>query len=136
MDGSIQELAEFTKKFHGHLGPFAALGLRMGLLALRKLNSPGYFDLNVIVKTGLKTPLSCIVDGIQVSTGCTLGKGNITVIDESTPEAIFTTKSGKKITIRVKEGIIKKIEQVSGADMEKSAMEILNENHEKLFIIS
>ena len=53
------------------------IGLRMGLLALKTLDSPGWFNLNCRVRLRLSPPDSCVIDGLQSSTGCTLGKGNI-----------------------------------------------------------
>jgi formylmethanofuran dehydrogenase subunit E len=55
------------------------IGLRMGLLALRTLDSPGWFNLNCRVRLRLSPPDSCVIDGLQSSTGCTLGKRNIEV---------------------------------------------------------
>ena len=68
-----------TVEFHGHGGPFMVVGLRMGLLALRALDSPGWFDLSCRASLRLSPPDSCVVDGLQTSTGCTMGKRNITV---------------------------------------------------------
>jgi formylmethanofuran dehydrogenase subunit E len=64
-------------RFHGHLGPFLVLGLKMGEVALKKLKFKKYFGLEVIVRGAGKKPKSCLVDGLQLSTGATLGKGNI-----------------------------------------------------------
>ncbi|MHA1379970.1 MAG: formylmethanofuran dehydrogenase subunit E family protein [Candidatus Helarchaeota archaeon] len=94
--------------FHGHLGPFLILGLRIGLLARKRLSPKGIHSLKAIVKTRLKTPYSCIIDGIQVSSLCTLGKNNIRVEDSDISEAIFELNN-KKIRIQVKEEIIKDI---------------------------
>jgi hypothetical protein len=64
-------------EFHGHLGPYLICGVKMGLLALKLLGSRGYRGLTVTAETGVTPPVSCLVDGLQVATGCTLGKGNI-----------------------------------------------------------
>jgi formylmethanofuran dehydrogenase subunit E len=37
-----------------------------------------------------------------MSSGCTLGKGNLTVKDEGVPKAHFSTKDGKQFKIRLK----------------------------------
>ena len=66
-------------EFHGHSGPFMVVGLRMGLLALKTLDSPGWFDLSCTAKLRFSPPDSCVVDGLQISTGCTMGKRNMTV---------------------------------------------------------
>lgn len=74
---SLPEELKLLKKFHGHLGPYVVVGYRMGGLARDKLEG----KLKAICFTGTKTPLSCIVDGVQFSSSCTLGKGNITVLE-------------------------------------------------------
>ncbi len=96
----LQELIERGTEFHGHLGPFLVLGLEMGLLALRKLNSTGYLELRATVETGTTPPISCLIDGIQLSTGCTLGKGNIKVLHHGRPRATFS-KDDQKLTVEL-----------------------------------
>lgn len=95
----LNETLKRAAEFHGHLGPFLAIGVRMGLLATRTLKSSGFSDMHVILNTGNNPPLSCIVDGIQAATGCTLGKGNVTVRDLGDISAVFHTK---RQTIRIK----------------------------------
>jgi len=63
--------------FHGHLGPFLVIGYRVGRYIVEKLEPIDEFDLFISVAIPLKTPYSCILDGIQCSTKCTLGKWNI-----------------------------------------------------------
>jgi len=99
MNTKLKDILNKAAEFHGHLGPFLTIGVRMGLLAKKTLKSNGFKDLSVTVNTGNKTPLSCVVDGIQVATGCTLGKGNITVTNLSELSAAF---HAKRQTIRVK----------------------------------
>lgn len=62
--------------FHGHLGPWLALGLRAGLRARRVLGQDP-FRLKAAVRCPARTPWSCFLDGVQFGSGCTLGKGNI-----------------------------------------------------------
>jgi pyrimidine-specific ribonucleoside hydrolase len=54
----------------------------------------------VITFTGNTPPLSCFNDGIQISTGATIGQGLITVSDSisSTPSALFEF-NGQKVHI-------------------------------------
>ena len=100
-------------EFHGHLGPYLYVGYRMGKLALQKLNARGK-KLNVLVKSGLATPLSCMIDGIQFSTSCTLGKGNISVADEKKAEAIF--RGERMLTIVLKESVRRSIDDSRAED--------------------
>jgi len=62
--------------FHGHLGPWLVLGLKAGAYARRKL-AASPFELNARVFCPGGTPHTCFVDGVQFSSGCTMGKGNI-----------------------------------------------------------
>jgi formylmethanofuran dehydrogenase subunit E len=67
--------------FHGHLGPFLVLGYRMGRYARREL-SGNPFEMHAIVYLPEGSPEICIADGIQLGSGCTLGKGNIEIIPD------------------------------------------------------
>jgi len=127
----IDEVINKGVEFHGHLGPFLIVGIRMGHLALRKLNSKGYSELSVLVQTGTKPPISCLIDGIQVSTGCTLGKGNVKVMDKKKAKVIFT-KDGKSIEIELKSDILRMISEDKD-DCEKMAKKLINIPEEQLF---
>ncbi len=70
--------ALIASELHHHLGVYALLGVKMGIRA-REILGAGMDELRVISHAGLKTPLSCMTDGLQVSTGATLGHGLITV---------------------------------------------------------
>jgi formylmethanofuran dehydrogenase subunit E len=100
----MNETLKLIENFHGHLGPYAVLGYRMGLIANEKLGNDAFCK-SAIVMTGNKPPISCIVDGIQLSSGCTLGKGNINVENQGIAKAIFSNKEGEKIIIRLKDEI-------------------------------
>ncbi len=116
-------------EFHGR-GPFLAIGLRMGLLALRELNSLGHDGLEAIVETGTAPPLSCLIDGVQVANGCTLGKGNIRVRDGHRPRARFIAQSGKQVTIELRE---EWAERFTHGDPKALAEEALKLEDEELF---
>jgi len=65
-------------QFHGHLGPWAVSGIRLGAAGLRKVGAEGYFDVEVTCEGPLaKPPKACFLDGLQVGTGATLGKRNL-----------------------------------------------------------
>jgi len=86
---------------HGHRGPFLIAGIRMGLLALELLDNSGYFGIEAESETGTVTPLSCLTDGVQIGSGCTLGKGNIRVTDARRARVHFLDKSGRRVTIEL-----------------------------------
>jgi formylmethanofuran dehydrogenase subunit E len=94
------------KSFHGHLGPYVVLGYRMGRLALEKAGSRGHFGISARVHSVLAPPPSCLVDGIQLGSGCTLGKRNIEVFETEGPAyAVFRTTEGREVTIRLRDGV-------------------------------
>lgn len=65
--------------FHGHKCPAMPLGMRAGLAALKKLGveRASNKELYCYCETGPLHASACFVDGIQMATGCTFGKGNI-----------------------------------------------------------
>ncbi|RJS90198.1 hypothetical protein DRO56_02065 [Candidatus Bathyarchaeota archaeon] len=106
LDGSQIKAAS---EFHGHSGPFLVLGLRMGQLALRLLDARGYFDLRCVVKVRWSPPQSCIIDGIQFSTGCTMGKRNIEIIEQGEGIAAVFSDGEKSLRIQVKSSVLRLI---------------------------
>jgi pyrimidine-specific ribonucleoside hydrolase len=108
-----------TDEFHGHLGVFSIVGSKMGIRA-REYFGVGPDMLNVLAYAGTKPPYSCLIDGIQVSTGATLGMGSIQIASDSVvqPSAVFTYKDRsvritlkneylEKVDADIKEGIVK-----------------------------
>lgn len=128
----LAELVERGAEFHGHLGPFLVCGLRMGLLALRELGSSGHSDLRATVETGTTPPLSCLIDGIQVATGCTLGKGNIQVTAHGRPRAAFIKIKGTKcrLEVELRPG---PVERFRAGEAEALAREVMAMSDEELF---
>ncbi|MBN1808934.1 MAG: CooT family nickel-binding protein [Planctomycetes bacterium] len=98
---------DMAVRLHGHLGPYLVFGLRMGLLAKKRLDFTGHFDVDVTAYTGCKTPVSCMVDGLQYSTGATLGKNNIHVGETGggSPGALFES-NGRRLEIRLTEAAL------------------------------
>lgn len=129
---SLRDLIEHGTEFHGHLGPFLVLGIRMGLLALKDLGSSGHKDVEARVKTGTTPPISCLVDGIQISTGCTMGKGNIVTENLGIAEATFSA-DGKSLTLRVKDQVIAEIKSGKYTSLEDFAWEVSKRSDEDLF---
>jgi len=95
------ELLERAIEFHGHGGPFMVIGLRMGLTALKRLDAKGWFDIRCRVSLRWRPPDSCVIDGIQSSTGCTTGKHNIEVEEgEGIPAYFLKDAEGLRITLK------------------------------------
>jgi len=63
------------KRMHGHVGPWNVLGWRIGQAALRELDTKwGRHELDVICYVPIKTPYSCMADGLVIGTGNTIGR--------------------------------------------------------------
>lgn len=96
--------AVLANELHGHLGIYATVGVKMGIRAREYFNI-GVDDMHVTTYAGSQPPMSCLNDGLQVSTGGTLGHGLIIVdtiaADSMRPEATFAFKD-KKVTLRLK----------------------------------
>lgn len=130
---SLKEMIDQGTEFHGHLGPFLVLGIKMGLLALRDLSSSGYKNIEARVKTGTTPPVSCLVDGIQISTGCTMGKGNIVTEPLGLAEATFIA-DGYSVTFKVRDEILMEIATPLHDSLETLAWNISERPDEDLFL--
>jgi formylmethanofuran dehydrogenase subunit E len=74
-DHSLEDLAAF----HGHLGPYIVLGYRIGRY-IRKHFCSDPFQMKAAVFCEGVPPQSCLADGVQIGSGCTLGKRNIEIV--------------------------------------------------------
>lgn len=125
---------EKAKDFHGHLGPFLLLGLLIGQRALANLGGEKYFGLKAIVFSPVEPPERCMVDGVQLSTGCTFGKGNIELIP-SRRLALLLQRGEQVVRVEVKEEILKSIRQWLKEGGEHIAVQkLLHTPEEDLFI--
>lgn len=70
------KIVAITNEFHEHLGIYSILGAKMGLRA-REYFHVGTDELEIHSFAGSSPPVSCLNDGLQVSTGGTLGHGTI-----------------------------------------------------------
>jgi len=119
-------LLDRAMEFHGHGGPFMVVGLRMGLTALRRLDARGWFDLRCRVSLRWRPPDSCVIDGIQSSTGCTMGKHNIEVEEWEGIAADFY-KAGEHMRIILRQELFEKIGSALAGYSEKQAEALMAE---------
>lgn len=101
-----KEYLEIGFKFHGHKCPAMPLGLKAASVAMNNLrvkrSQAG--ELFTILDLGEYHCATCFADGVQVLTGCTYGKGNITrshkgkfsltLVDRKNGKAIKVTPIG------------------------------------------
>jgi formylmethanofuran dehydrogenase subunit E len=136
---------------HGHKCPAMPLGLRAGEAAMQALGVQHAADgqLTALVEIDRNHCSTCFADGVQVVTGCTFGKGNIsslgygkfalTLIDNrtgrsvrvvATPEAMRRSQESEFIKYR-KNGT--PASQVDAALVEPLIDQVLAEQTEVLF---
>ncbi|OPX66703.1 MAG: FmdE, Molybdenum formylmethanofuran dehydrogenase operon [Methanoregulaceae archaeon PtaB.Bin009] len=92
-DFTVTDLAAF----HGHLGPYIVLGYRIGKY-IREHFCSDPFQMKAEVYCAGTPPQSCLADGVQLGSGCTLGKRNIEIVRSDTIRCVFWT-NGKRVTI-------------------------------------
>ncbi len=115
MDSTIKKYGKeewnacaITSELHRHLGVYSLIGAKMGVRA-KEYFGAGADELKIVSCAGLEPPFSCLNDGLQVSTGATLGHGLISVNENSKlPKADFEYL-GQKISLSLKEEYRKKI---------------------------
>lgn len=95
-DYTIEDLAAF----HGHLGPYIVLGYRMGKY-VRRYFCKDPFKMSAVVYCSGTPPQSCMADGVQIGSGCTLGKRNIEIVVSDEVKCEFKSY-GKKLVMRLK----------------------------------
>jgi len=125
------------KAFHGHLGPYVVIGYRMGRLALEELGSEGHFGLSAEVHSPLEPPRSCLIDGVQIGSGCTLGKRNIEVVGCDGPAwGVFRAGSADAVTISLRPEVTGLLENlIDRRGVEAAGDVILETSSDSLFVI-
>jgi pyrimidine-specific ribonucleoside hydrolase len=90
----------------------------MGIRARELLAAP--FDtLEVVSYAGSTPPLSCLNDGLQVSTGASLGRGTIEVRDDAKKPAAEFLKGDIRLTLTVKPEYVARIKADIAAAVER-----------------
>jgi formylmethanofuran dehydrogenase subunit E len=106
----LVSILERAAEFHGHLGPFLTIGVKMGLIGLEKIGLQKGGSLIVEASLPLRTPFSCIIDGLQITTQCTIGNRKLSLRDSEKIQAEFRRKdSGQKIVIALNQSIFEKL---------------------------
>jgi formylmethanofuran dehydrogenase subunit E len=120
---SLPEELQRAKSFHSHLGPYLVIGLKMGQVVIQRLGDEP-FSMTIDVFTGSRPPLSCVVDGLQLATPCTVGNGQIR-IREGQRVAIRARRDEQQVELSLKPEIWERIRAAEGTDrLESLAVEL------------
>lgn len=129
---------EDMERFHGHVGPFVVLGTLIGEDAVTKRGIPPYFGLEVEAACPSTPPFTCILDGLQLGTGATMGKKNLThkVIDSGMQITIKDTESGKCLEYRLTPELQTQLKQWEDdkVDVAERAERVFAMKSEELFL--
>ena len=104
---------EEAARFHGHKGPYLAWGYRAAKLAVEALSPKGIKDMVCRARVPPRTPFTCVLDGVQAGSCCTVGKGNLEV--EWGDEIVLVFEcNGRRLEIRPKadlDGLMRRLGQ-------------------------
>ena len=138
LDSAISEAV----RLHGHLGPFLVIGARMGNIAknLLKCHAKGSVMLHATIRVPFVVPFSCTIDGVQVTTHCTVGNQRLSLKRwKGGIHGSFTVGgSGKVVDVHVRKSVIEYLKKSmsEGATNEDLAEEISQLPEDKLFLVS
>ena len=130
-----EEFLSGAVEFHGHLGPYLVLGLKAGLYA-NQIFGREPMKTEAFIQSKTTPPQSCFADGVQFTTGCTLGKGNIS-LKEGEGLLVTFKKNSQKLTLKLKKGIIEEINSLPDQEeaWEDLAMDLYQREIEEIFEI-
>jgi formylmethanofuran dehydrogenase subunit E len=142
MDTELTPTIKKAADFHGHLGPFLVIGVRIGLIGVRELEVKGNDEmLHVTAMLKYSVPFSCVVDGIQVTTKCTIGNKKLRLRSSSGIAARFELQRGEQVTVAVDPTAFERLknellsENVPPEEVRKLAYLLASMPEEELFII-
>jgi pyrimidine-specific ribonucleoside hydrolase len=117
--GEEWRAALLTNELHGHLGTFSLVGVKMGIRARERLGA-ALDEVEVLSFAGSEPPLSCLNDGLQASTGATVGRGTIRVEGAGGPRAEAEFVRGpERLRLRLKDSVRRRIEEDIRAAVEQ-----------------
>jgi len=142
MDTELMPIIKRAAKFHGHLGPFLVIGVRMGLIGIRELKTKANQEkLHVTARLKYSVPFSCVLDGIQITTRCTFGNQKLTLKNSPDIAAEFQLSHTKQITVAVNQTTFNELKKQllsknpSNHEVEELAQLIASMPEKDLFVV-
>ena len=129
------------KRMHGHVGPWNVLGWRIGKAALREFGTKwGCHELDVICYVPMKTPYSCMADGLVIGTGNTIGRLDLRFAEVVSADFIHVCirrkdGSGPVLIMRPQRAYLRHIDAPKPEELEKLSRECSNMGESDLFEI-
>ncbi|MDH5390762.1 MAG: FmdE family protein [Candidatus Bathyarchaeota archaeon] len=142
MDTELTPIIKKAADFHGHLGPFLVIGVRIGFIGVRELGvKEKDKKLRVTAMLRNSVPFSCAIDGIQMATKCTIGNGKMKLRNSSGIAARFELQRGEQIAVSVNPTAFEILknellsENVPPKEVRKLAHLVASMPEEELFLI-
>lgn len=136
-------LLDRAVEFHGHLGPFLVIGLRMGLIGLRELKAKnGEEKMRVTSLLDYVVPFSCAVDGLQIATKCTIGNKKLRIENSSEIAAKFELGKNKTVIVTLNSDFFDMLRKnlpsksIHSEETQKLANLVVSTPEKRLFTIS
>lgn len=137
----LTSILEKAADFHGHLGPFLVIGVRAGLVGLNRVGITKGDTLVVTASVPIRIPFSCILDGLQISTNCTIGNQRLSVRNSDEIQVTFERKgNGRKVVVALNRSTFSKLksqllqENLSDREVRELAWKVASMPKDKLFI--
>jgi formylmethanofuran dehydrogenase subunit E len=130
------------KRMHGHVGPWNVLGWRIGQAALRELDTKwGRHELDIICYVPIKTPYSCMADGLVIGTGNTIGRLDIRLAEVACMDLIHVCVQrkdgrGPVLIFKPRSKYLQHIDAPKPEDLEKLSKECGNMKESELFEVN
>ena len=83
-----EEWVTLGKRVHGGFGTYIAMGIRIGLDAMNRLDAEPR-DLDVTYQDGANAPCACVADGIMIATVATPGQNSLRVLPAKSKSEFF-----------------------------------------------
>lgn len=112
-----------ANELHRHLGIYNIVGVKMGIRAIEYFDA-GIDEVEIVSYAGKNPPVSCMNDGLQVSTGATLGHGLIEISQDAPalPMADFRYMN-RQVTLALKDNYLEIIKNDISSILRKHGLD-------------
>ena len=129
------------KHMHGHVGPWNVLGWRIGQATLHELDTKwGRHELDIICYVPLKTPYSCMADGLVIGTGNSIGRLDLRLAEVACMDLISVSVhrkdgTGPVLMFKPRSAYLRHIDAPKPEELEKLSRECSKMQEKDLFEI-
>jgi formylmethanofuran dehydrogenase subunit E len=137
--GSSREAElDWVAAIHGEAGPYAVAGYRIGQRALRELAlGRGAHALAVRHESPDQVRWSCVVDGLQASTGASLGRMNLERVSVADPSQTRTVvvhrQEGRALVFRLTESFERRFVNATPRNARALGAQVLELSDDEIF---